>query len=80
VQSGDITLSTSNASDFILGAYRFSSTPSPTAGAGWTQISGADGQLVEYKIVSAVQSKLDIVIGTGSGNDNAGIGDAIMSA
>jgi hypothetical protein len=80
VQSGDVTLSTSNANDFIFGAYRFASTPSPTAGAGWTQISGANYQLVEYQIASAVQSKLDVVIGTGSGNDNAGIGDAIMHA
>ncbi len=80
VQSGDVKLSTSNANDFILGAYRMATIPSPTAGTGWTQISGANYQLVEYQIVSSVQSSLDVAIGTGSGNDDAGIGDAIMHA
>jgi hypothetical protein len=80
VTSGDIKLSTSNAKNFVLGAYRMSATVNPTAGAGWTQISGANYQLVQYQIVSAAQSNLDVAIGTGSGGDNAGIGDAIMSA
>jgi hypothetical protein len=80
VQSGDVKLSTSNANDFIFGAYRFGSTPSPTAGAGWRQIPGAGYQLVEYQIVSATQSNLDVAIGTGSGDVAAGIGDAIMHA
>jgi hypothetical protein len=80
VPSGDIKLSTSNAKDFVFGVYRMSTTATPTAGAGWTQISGANYQLVQYRIVSATQSNLDVAIGTGSDNDNAGIGDAVMSA
>jgi hypothetical protein len=80
VQSGDVKLSTSNAHDFILGAYRMGHTPTPTAGAGWTRISGSNYQLVQYQIVTATQSNLDVAIGTGSGDDNAGIGDAIMGA
>jgi len=75
-----VVVSTTNANDFIFAAYRFNSTPSPTEGTGFTKISGANFQLVEYKIVSATQSSLDIGIGTGDGDENNGIGDAIIQA
>jgi hypothetical protein len=79
VSTGNVELSTSNANDFIVGTYRIA-TASPTAGSGWTQIFGADNLLVEYLIVSATQSALSLPIGTGSGLQNGGIGDAIMGA
>ena len=76
----DSTISTSNANDFIIGAYRFSGTANPTQGSGWTKISGANFQLAEYKIVSATQSSLDITIGTGNADNNGGVADAIIQA
>ncbi len=78
--TGDRSITTSSADCFLIGSYRFQSTASPTQGTGWTKISGADFQLTEYKIVSATQSGTDVAIGTGSGDNNAGIGDAIVSA
>lgn len=74
------SISTSNANDFILGAFRFAATAAPTQGAGYTKISGADFQLSEYQIVSATQSGLSITVGTGVGNANGFVGDAIMQA
>jgi fibronectin type 3 domain-containing protein len=48
------------------------------AGVTWTQISGANYQLVEYYRAPATETNLDVAIGTGSGNVNGGIGDAIV--
>ena len=79
-QSAIVSVSTSNANDFLIGAYRFGSTASPTQGTGWTIISGANFQLTEYKIVSATQSGLSVAIGTGAGDQNAGLGDAVIAA
>lgn len=75
-----IVISTSNANDFIFGCYRMAGTASPTAGAGWTIISGADFQLCEYKVVSATQSSLSVTIGTGVGDANGGIADALIAS
>lgn len=74
------SITTDNADCFLLGAYRFGGTGSPTEGAGWTIISGANNQLTEYKIVSAPQSGLSVTIGTGNGDQNAGIGEAFIQA
>lgn len=75
-----VALTTSNANDFLIGAYRFTSTASPTAGAGWTLITGANFLLVEYQIVAATQSGLSATIGTGNTDENGGIGDAVIAA
>jgi hypothetical protein len=75
-----ITVSTNNADDFILGGFRFTSTANPTEGTGWTKISGADFQLTEYKIVSTTQTNLSVSIGTGVGNANGGVADAVRMA
>jgi hypothetical protein len=79
-----VTLVTSNANDFCVGAYRFVGTANPTAGStpspGWTKISGADFQLVEYQVVSATQSGMSVTIGTGNGDENAGIATAFQAA
>lgn len=74
------SITTSNADDFLIGTYRFGSEVNPTQGAGWTKISGANGLLTEYKIVSATQSGTSVTIGTGNGDQNAGIGDAVIQA
>lgn len=74
------SISTNNANDFIIGTYKFGATSSPTQGAGFTLIDGGGFTLVEYKIVSATQSGLDIPIGTGDADETAGIADAVMQA
>jgi|SRR5581483_2238836 len=83
-QSDPITFSTSNANDSVIASYRMGSTASPTqgniGGSAATKISGADFQLTEYRIVSTTQSSQTATIGTGAGNANAGIVDAIMQA
>lgn len=75
-----ITISTSNANDFIIGGFRLASQTTPTQGSGWTKISGADFLLTEYQIVSATQTNLSVSIGTGVGDANGGIADAVMQA
>ncbi len=78
------SITTSNAEDFLIGAYRFNFTANPSEGVGWSKISGANYMLVEYKIVSATQAGLDVTISTGfnggSDDQNGGIADAVMRA
>lgn len=74
------SITTSNTNDFLIGAYRFGGTATPTQGAGWTKISGANFQLVEYQIVSATQSGLSVTIGTGNTDEAGGIADAVIQA
>lgn len=74
------TISTALADTMIIGAFRFAGTPSPTAGSGYTAISGADYQLTEYQVVSSTQSGLSVTVGTGVGNANGGIATAIRAA
>ncbi len=76
----DISISTSNANDFVIGGYRVGLTASPTAGAGWIQDCGQFYLLVEHQFTSATQSALALTIGTGNGNEQVGIGDAIVAA
>jgi hypothetical protein len=83
VANSDITVTTSNAIDILLSLYGFSSTSDPTAGAGgWVQIGTSSGGffLVQYKLVSATQSGADVPIGTGTGNNNQAIIDAVMQS
>lgn len=75
--SDPLAISTNNANDFILGTFRQNSAASPTAGTGWTAVSGANFLLTEYKIVSATQTLLAVTVGTGVGDTNGGIADAI---
>lgn len=72
----DVTATTSTANDILIGIYR-ASVASPTAGTGFTVAVGAGFMLMEYQIVSATQSALDVPLGGGATN-NGGIGDAIV--
>lgn len=74
-----VLISTSNANTFIFGASS-AGTGNPTAGSGFTLISGADFQGVEYKVVSSTQTNLSVGWTTGSGNDHIIIADAIVQA
>jgi hypothetical protein len=78
--SGNVAITTSNANDIVLAGYAFANNTTPSAGGGWTQLLGANYMLVEYQIVSTTQSSLSATIGTGDGDENNGIGDAIMQA
>ncbi len=74
------SISTDTADTFCIGSFRMAGTANPTEGSGWTKISGANFLLAEYKIVSATQSGLSVTIGTGVGDANGGIGDAVIIA
>ncbi len=79
VPADPISLSTTANDTIIIGAYRFSSQSNPTAGTGFTAIQlNGDFLLTEYKIVSSAQTSLPITVGTGVGDTNQGIGDAIV--
>lgn len=75
-----VDITTTTADTFLVNGYRFTSTANPTQGTGWTKISGAHYQLAQYQIVSSAQSALDCAIGTGDGNSNAGVADAVVIA
>lgn len=81
------SVTTSNAIDIILAAFRMGSTPDPTAGnidgVAATQILGASGSgylLTQYRNVSATITGGSVTIGTGAGDSNGGIADAIIAA
>jgi hypothetical protein len=80
IASDPLSISTSNANDFIVGSFRMNSTSTPTQGSGWTKDVGADYLLIEHQIASSAQTNLSVTIGTGVGDSNAGIADAIAAA
>jgi hypothetical protein len=71
-----LSITTTNANDILVGGFRMGSVASPTAGAGYTTISGADNQLAQYKILSATGTN-SFTIGTGAGNANGGVVAAV---
>lgn len=71
-----ISITTANAITMVLGCFR-GSTASPTAGAGYTIISGADFQMTERRTFTTVQTALSVTVGTGVGTANGSIADAI---
>ena len=71
-----VSISTSNANDFLIGTMRTASA-NGTVDSGFTAISNANFNLTEYDIVTATVSSLSIGV-TGAGN--AAIGDAVVSA
>ncbi len=75
-----VSISTSNANDFIFAFARMNTVSAPTSGAGWMQINTGFFCMAEYMIVSSTQSGLSATIGTGSGDSNVMIGDAIIAA
>ena len=78
--SSDLLVSTTTAETFVAAAYRMGSQPTPTAGTGMTQVSGANFQLTEYKRVTTAQTNLDMAIGTGAGDPNGGVAVALVGA
>jgi hypothetical protein len=73
-----LTISTVAANVFIIGLFRESVATSPTAGPGYTLISGANFTMAEYKILSSPASGLSVTQTTGAGGANGGIADAIV--
>ena len=62
-----VSATTSNANDLIFAAYNSWGTATPSAGSGWTTISGPSGDyyLSEYQTVSATQSGLAATLSSG---------------
>ena len=77
----DITITTNNAIDILLGAFRSASVANPVAGTNFTRILGATGSgytMTEYRVVSSAGSQ---TVQKGVGNStNGGIADAIIEA
>lgn len=78
VATNPTTVSTTDSNDFIFAGWR-SLDQNSTAGTGFTLISGADYQNVEYKIVSSAQTNLSVDL-TNTNGSNGGIVDAIVAA
>ena len=72
-----ISLNTTNANDFIFSGFG-ALTPTPAAGSGWTAIAAVPNgyTIAQYQIVTAVQSGLSAT--TAAGDQNEGLGDAVM--
>jgi hypothetical protein len=76
--SDPLTISTSHTNTIVLGGFRMSSTAAPTAGSGYTQLGNGFYTLNEYQTFTSTQSGLSVTIGTGAGNANGAIADAIV--
>lgn len=63
----------------IVGCYRMNSTASPTAGSGYTLLSGANFHISEYAI-EASSGAYSVTLTTGAGDSNGGIIDAVVAA
>lgn len=74
-----LTIGTAATNAAVIAGFRDGSTPSPTAGSGWTQVSGVDYQLVEYQIFTSPQSSVVCTQTTGAGNSNGGYAIAIKA-
>jgi hypothetical protein len=71
-----VSISTSQPSTMILGAFRHATNASPTAESGFTLISGANYLCSEYKVETTAQSGLSV--GDGGNSDvNGAIVDAL---
>lgn len=79
VAAADPTFSTTNANDIVIGSIR-GNTATPTAGSGWTAIYAPTNgfYICQYQIFSSPQSGTTCALGTGSGNGNGYIVDAII--
>ena len=77
--STPLTLTTSNANDFLFACYSSNNGTGNNQGSGWTLIgSGANFMMGEFQIVTSTQSALSAAVGGGTAIKN-GIGSAIKS-
>lgn len=74
-----VSITTVNANTMVIAAFRDNSTPTPTAGAGFTAVSGANFLLTEYKILSA-PATTSCTQTTGAGDSNGVVVIAIVQA
>lgn len=77
--SAPLTITTTNANTLVVGGFRQNSTAAPTAGSGWTGISGADYQLAEYQIFSSAQPSLSVTETLGTSDANGGVAQAFKA-
>lgn len=75
-----VSVSTTSTNSLIFAGFRTWSTASPTAGSGFTLISGADYLGTERKSVTSAQSGLTVGLTMSPSNDASGIvADALVS-
>jgi hypothetical protein len=63
---------------FVFSAFRMGTQSTPTQGSGWTKVSGADYQLLQYQQNNPSVASGSATITTGSGDSNAGIVAAVL--
>jgi hypothetical protein len=75
-----LTISTTHTNTMIVAGFRMSSTQTPTAGSGWTAQPGGSlfYSINEYQGFSSTQSGRSVTLGTGTGDSNGAIADAIV--
>lgn len=80
--AADPTFSTTGATTLVFGAVRTSSVSSPTAGTGWTLIYAPATKyfMAQYQTFSSSQTGTTFAVGTGTGNENGSIVDAVVPA
>jgi hypothetical protein len=76
VTSDPATVSTDLADTMIVGAFR-TLAAAATAGSGYTLVSAANFQLLEYEIVTATQTSKTVNLGSSS--SNGGVGTAVRA-
>jgi hypothetical protein len=79
LSSGVPTVTTTNANTVIYALERVN-TSTPTAGSGFTQVSGSNSgcfSIVQYELVSSPQTATSIPLTTGAGNELETIADAV---
>lgn len=78
VPADPLSATTTAVNTMAIGAFRMSGTSNPTNGSGWTPIQlNGDFLLTEVKLLSSAGS-FSATIGTGVGDSNQGIVDAIV--
>lgn len=73
-------ITTDAVNTMLVNVARMSGTANPTQGTGNTNISGANFQIVQYRIVTAPQTGFSLALGTGAGDSNGSISFAIRQA
>lgn len=74
----DPVFSTTASNTFVISGMRFSATSTPTSGAGWTQVVSNAFLLAQVKSFTSPQTNTTSTVGTGSGDENGWVADALV--
>ncbi len=78
VTSTAAVISTTAPDTFIMGAYRYTGSGTPSVGAGFTLIQGFGFTMTEYHVYAAPQTSLTVPVNAGDGAFGGGIADALV--